>query len=378
MRVPRAFAVTAYTLIGLSASVEAITIGKAHAAGRGLPSLACAVAAAIVLHRRPVVALLLLTTGPTLGALLGWDPVADYSMAVFGAFLLTLRGTSGLLVAALVGTGNTVAAGLHAGTVVISVDPAAGVAGFAALVAASAGSAVRSQRLYRAELEHRTQAALESRESAVRQGVAEERVRIARDLHDSVGHQIAVVSMHLGAAEVHLSADPGRASGDIGAARTGVQAVLRETQQILRVLRIGDGEPPPPTPGHGEVAGLVDRLRAAGLRVDATLPGLSCPMPAPVSAAVYRIVQEALTNAQRYGTGSATLRLDVVDDAVVVIEVTNTRAGDAPGRHRTGGGHGIAGMRERAESTGGVLDVRLTDGLFRLRARLPLRGETPA
>lgn len=182
-----------------------------------------------------------------------------------------------------------------------------------------------------------------------------------------------------------------------------MQEVLRETQQILRVLRVG-AEPAPsgPTPGHTAIAGLVARCRAAGQDIAATLPaeltgqdglpgtaddlpdtadgppstatGPAPSWPQDVSAAAYRIVQEALTNAHRHGTGRTSLTVTGPDTTgLVVVEVVNRHrsAGDGRAVPRTGGGHGLVGMRERATAAGGRLDTHDDGRVFWLRAELP-------
>jgi signal transduction histidine kinase len=203
--------------------------------------------------------------------------------------------------------------------------------------------------------------------------VAEERLRIARDLHDSVGHEIAVVSMHLGVAEVQLKANPDDASAALNAARTGVQSVLRETQEILQVLRVGEEAGSlAPTPDHSRVAGLVDSYREAGLEIDAQLSGFDHDLPRHTSTAVFRIVQEALTNAERHGQGLVSIRADITGQEAK-IEVVNLVRAD--GQDTSGGGNGLVGMIERAESAGGHLAVSNDGRVFSVSARLPTGEE---
>ena len=372
-RGPRILEITTLVVIGLAVAVELFTIARAgHPAG-GYVALTLTTAGVAVGYRHRHLGLVVVAAGPLSAAALGWDPIAEWSIACFAAFVFTLRGLSGLQAGLVVGSANLAAAGLAAGTVAISTNPGASIACFTALVAAAAGSAIRGHRQYWFELEQRTREAIATREAAVNRSVAEERLRIARDLHDSVGHQIAVVSMHLGSAEVHLPAGADAARGDIVSARAGVQAVLRETQQILRVLRVGgDAESLAPTPEHGRIPALVDSYRSAGLQIEASLSDLSRRLAPNVSAAAFRIVQEALTNAQRHGTGAVSLRMNITDDGVVTIEVVNVRR---PGPAPTGTGHGLVGMRERATSAGGSLEVRADNGLFWIRADLPATAE---
>lgn len=330
------------------------------------------------IRRYPSLALGLVAAGPLLAALLGWAPISGWTIACFAALLLALRGQPGLLTGAVIAAANLASVWIVAGTVNPAVNAEASVAGFAAVATTAVGSAVRESRRYWRELEARTTEAILTREAAVDRSVAEERLRIARDLHDSVGHEIAVVNMHLGAADVHLPDGADASRADLAAAQRSVQAVLRETQQILRVLRVGAGSDAlAPTPEHGRIPDLIESYRAAGLTIEATVTGLGVPLPLAVSAAAYRITQEALTNAQRHGSGDVSVHVDVVPDGTVVIEVVNLRrSGQAPSTS-AGGGHGLVGMRERAASTGGHVHVREDPRFFWLTATLPVNGATP-
>nr|WP_243848868.1 histidine kinase [Lysinibacter cavernae] len=333
---------------------------------------------------RPLLGTLLVAAAPLAQAILGVDPIAIWSIGCFIAFLFTLRGAPGLLTGLIIGIANFGAAAFHEGTLDVSVDASASIAAFAALVGAAAGAASYGQRQYWSELEGRVEDAVATRDSAIKQGVAEERVRIARDLHDSIGHEIAVVSMHLGSAEAHLEHDPAAVPADLAAARAGVQSVLVEVQGILKILRVGDAVVDlAPTPQHGGVPQLVESFRSAGMTLETELDGLAHPLAQPVSAAAYRIVQEALTNAQKHGTGTASLRLSIAEAGTVSIEVVsmiaNASALNHPSKRRAAeapisGGHGIIGMRERAASVGGTVTTRSENNLFWLTAELPPNG----
>jgi signal transduction histidine kinase len=206
----------------------------------------------------------------------------------------------------------------------------------------------------------------------VNRSVAEERLRIARDLHDSVGHEIAVVNMYLGSAEVHLDHDRTAVESDLAAAQRSVKAVLREMQDILRVLRVGtDVASLEPTPHHGRIVALIESFRAAGLTVDATLVGLSETLASNVSVAAYRITQEALTNSQKHGSGLVSLRVTVTATETVLIEVVNVRKAGTDDGLPVGRGNGLIGMRERAASVGGSIDIRTDEGMFRVTGYLP-------
>lgn len=368
-------------VIGLIAAVAAITGDRsvvpdaevATVLDGWLPglylALAVSVGGVVLARRHPWPGLVLVAAAPLVSALMQWDPIATWNIAVFATFWLTLRSLPGLPAGLLVGAANFAAAALAQGG--FSLERATpSIAAFAALAAAGAGSAIRGHRRYWAELEARTGEAEATRDAEARRRVAQERVRIARDLHDVVGHEVALVSMHLGAAEVHLPAGADAARADLAAVRGGVRAVLAGTQRILRVLRTEpDDEPTAPAAGYEHIADLVAASRAAGLDVEATVGEPAATLGPAVSAAAYRIVQEALTNAGRHGTGSVSLAV-AADDEAVTIETVNVRAPAADGAGR--GGYGLVGMRERAASVGGWIDTASDGTLFWLWAHLPV------
>jgi signal transduction histidine kinase len=196
-------------------------------------------------------------------------------------------------------------------------------------------------------------------------------VRIARDLHDSIGHRIAVVSMHVGAAEVQLDPTPGSddARASLLSARAAIKEVLSETQEILRMLR-NDGtvQDAGPSVDFTSVPALVDSFTMAGLPVVAKYQGAT-HLPHAVSVAVYRIVQEALTNAQRHGHGPVRLVVQVAEGGVTVDVENGTRTDRVAA---ITGGRGLVGMRERAKSVGGWVEADTTAVRHHLTAWLPI------
>jgi len=209
----------------------------------------------------------------------------------------------------------------------------------------------------------------ERREREQRLTVAEERTRIARELHDSAGHAINTILVQAGAARVLRERDPERSRAAIEA----IEAIARETvediDRIVGSLREEEDAELAPLPGIDRIPDLVERQRAAGLDIAvSTDEHGSRSAPPLVGRAAYRIAQEALTNAARHGTGSAELAIERRDDA---IELTVTNPVGAEPETRPGGGRGIAGMRERATLIGGSLQAGREGARFRVRAVLP-------
>jgi signal transduction histidine kinase len=203
----------------------------------------------------------------------------------------------------------------------------------------------------------------------------QERLLIARELHDVLAHNVSLINVQAGVALHLLEEQPERARPALEAIKEASSETLREMRSVLDILR-RPGEQPPRSPTAG-VAGLdelVQRTKAAGISVDARVTGSPRGLPASVDLAVYRIVQEALTNVARHAhPGAATVRLAYSDNSVeIVIEDDGLRAVEPNGY----GGNGIAGMRERVAALGGEFSAGpRPDVGFRVRARLPLTAE---
>ncbi len=203
-----------------------------------------------------------------------------------------------------------------------------------------------------------------------RLATAEERTRIARDLHDSAGHAINVILVQAGAARLLQERDPARSREALETIEEVARETIVEIDHMVRALRDDDPDEavePPAT--LSSLSALAARHRAAGLEVEIVTSGAERPVPAEVGRAAYRIVQEALTNAAMHGSGPVRVEL-AYGDGELEITVTNPVAGDGP-EPRPSGGHGIVGMRERAGLLGGELEAGRRDGVFRVRARLP-------
>ncbi|HEX3003832.1 MAG TPA: sensor histidine kinase [Angustibacter sp.] len=208
-----------------------------------------------------------------------------------------------------------------------------------------------------------------------RLAVAEERARIARELHDVVAHGVSVIAVQADAAQAVLDVDPERAREPLGVIRTSAREVLDEMRQLLALLR-PDGESDGsvhPQPGLADVEELVASVRAAGLPVRLEVTGHVRALPVGADLSAYRIVQEALTNVLKHaGRATTTVRVEHAEDAVTV-EVRN--AAGRPQHAAAPGGHGLVGVRERVSLVGGRLATGPTpDGGYVVRASLPRQG----
>lgn len=197
--------------------------------------------------------------------------------------------------------------------------------------------------------------------------VAEERARIARELHDSAGHALNTILVQAGAARVLRERDAERSAQAVATIEDLARETIEEIDRIVGLLREDREMDRSPLPGLDQLPALVERQRAGGLDVTLTIDGRQTP-PAPVSRAVYRIAQESLTNASRHGDGAAAVALELRPDALTITVANRVKADAEP---RPGGGRGIAGMRERAKLLGGSLDAGRSGSRFELRARLP-------
>jgi signal transduction histidine kinase len=235
--------------------------------------------------------------------------------------------------------------------------------------AAAVGLAVRSQRAAVEAAEARARQAEATREDEAERRVTDERLRIARELHDVVAHNISVINVQAGVARHLLDSRPDQARAALGLVREASRTVLAEMSTVLGLLRTGEEEnPTEPAPGLDRVSALVDTIGLAGLRTTWQQHGQPYRLPELADLAAYRIVQESLTNALKHGDGTADLLIEHRTDAVVV-EVTNPVPADAPSSAT--GGHGLMGMRERVTSLGGTFAAGPEDRSFRVRVEIP-------
>lgn len=244
-----------------------------------------------------------------------------------------------------------------------------GIVGIAAL-----GVAIRSQRQYIVAIRQRALHAEESREAENRRMVSEERLRIARDLHDSVAHHISVVSLYTGLARTSLTTSDTEAESALASAQEAARSVLAELQNIVHILRdpAHDGAAPlQPAPDSDSIDDLILSFVETGLDVDFRVHGCPEPISSATGLVAYRVVQEALTNVHKHGTGQATLDITHDEQAITIVVANGVRESKHPAEMRGGNGHGLIGMRERVRMIGGSLVHTLEDGTFTLRAKLP-------
>ena len=234
-----------------------------------------------------------------------------------------------------------------------------------------AGLAVSNRRAYIASLQSRA-------EDDARRRVDEERLRIARELHDVVAHTMATINVQAGVAAHVLADRPEAAAQALQNIKLASKDGLRELRAILNVLRQADeADLTQPAPGLAQLDVLITGAARAGLATSLSVTGAARPLPAAADLAAYRIVQESLTNAIRHaGPATASVSLTYADDELR-IDVADTGRGSSAAAGE-GSGHGLIGMRERAASVGGTVEAGpAPDGGYQVAARLPLDGRVP-
>jgi signal transduction histidine kinase len=237
------------------------------------------------------------------------------------------------------------------------------------LVLTAVGEVIRVRRERAAERER-------TREEEARRMAGEERLRIARELHDVLAHNVSLINVQAGVALHLIEERPEQARTALAAIKQASGETLRELRSVLGALRSVDEDAPlSPAPGLARLDELVARTSAAGPAVRQEVDGEPRPLPRGVDLAAFRIAQEALTNVARHaGPATATVRL-TYGERELTVEVEDDGRG-APGGRSPGGGNGLPGMRERALALGGELTAGpRPGGGFRVEARLPLDGE---
>jgi signal transduction histidine kinase len=236
--------------------------------------------------------------------------------------------------------------------------------------AAAVGVAVRNQRAALEAAEARAAQAELTREEEAERRVTDERLRIARELHDIVAHHISVINVQAGVARHLLDSRPEQARLALRLVRDASKTVLSEMSAVVGLLRTEDDDAPAePAPGLARVGSLVDSVRRAGLDLTCTFTGDPYELSPISDLTAFRAVQESLTNAVKYGSGTADLVIHHAPEGVR-IEVRNPVGTGRP--VAPGGGHGLIGMRERVEAVHGRLTAGPgPEGTFTMCAHIP-------
>ncbi|WP_328325746.1 sensor histidine kinase [Streptomyces sp. NBC_00455] len=348
-------------------------------------------AAALVLRRRSPVPVLAVTGAGTMVELIAGEPPAPVAMsaviALYTVASRTDRPTTwrvGLLTMAVL----TASAMCFSRTPWYSQENL-GIFAWTGM-ASAAGDAVRSRRAFVDAIRERAERAERTRDEEARRRVAEERLRIARDLHDVVAHHIALVNVQAGVAAHVMDKRPDQAKEALAHVREASRSALNELRATVGLLRqSGDPEAPTePAPGLAVLDELVDTFRNAGLPVEVACNPERTAMPAAVDLAAYRIIQEALTNVRKHAGPGARAEVSVVRVGpaveVTVLDDGAGRYGEGRGAAAgpesagygpaaDGGGHGLTGMRERAAALRGSCSAGPRyGGGFRVQAILPV------
>ena len=339
--------------------------------GRGILPLILVGAGFALAWRWRYIGLTVMLLAPFASGVTERSSVVTWSIVAMGVFVLAVRGARSRYVAPLA------AVCAYVGEALADTQGFMSNGAFTALgvtyAAAASGSAIREHFRFLHSVEQRAEEAVRTRTAESGRRVTEERLRIARDLHDVVGHQVAVVNMQIGMAEVALPKEAERSRDALHSARAGVQAILKESQRILTVLRVGSSQGVQelePSPTLRQLGELIASYRAIGLQVESRIGDLPEDVDPGLQTTAYRVLQEALTNAHRHGAGAAVV--DVRTRAgSLTLRVANPVAA-APSSE--GSGYGLVGTRERVQSFGGRLEIDQERDEFVLTAILPLHG----
>ena len=331
-----------------------------------------------VRRRWPLAVVLLTWAGYVAAVLLGLPSLAPGIALTIALHALAFRRRRSLVFAVAAVAAGSIVVLAFATTGWATLDPRVFQIGAAVAVAATLGDSARSRHAYLLQVEERARNAEQAREAEARRRVSEERLRIARDLHDTVAHQISVINLHAGAAAGQLAHQPEQARASLAAIREAARGALFEIGGLLRFLRDGEQAETGAAPHGLEVLDdLVARMRAAGLDVDVDARGDLTRVTGTTGHVAYRVVQEGLTNAHKHGDGRQA-RLDVaVEAAVLRIGIENpVPAGPAAARSdaaAAGSGLGLVGLRERVAAVHGTVSVEDDGARHRLDVELPLR-----
>jgi signal transduction histidine kinase len=326
---------------------------------------------------------------PVLGVVLAGSVVAmaigtgkDPSVVVaFVLYLVALRYPRRTSAAALAGVLLPTAAGVVAGGWALGENQASAVASrlvtSAVVIIAGwvIGAAVRQQRAYTAGLAEQAERRAQAQVAEARRAVTEERLRIARELHDVVAHSLSLIAVQAGVGSYVAGAHPDEAPRALASIEATSRGALREMRRLVGVLREGDPTGPDLAPARGlaDLGQLITGTADAGVQMQLEVRGAPRSIPPGVDLAAYRIVQEALTNIVKHARAAAGRVVVTYDDDAVSVEITDDGHGVPAAAVAASAGHGLAGMAERASLYGGQFHAGPLLGRgFRVTARLPL------
>ena len=333
----------------------------------------------------PVLGVVLAASVTAMAIGTGKDPSV---VVAFVLYLVALRYPRRIAVAALAAALALTAAGMVAGAALIHAPDsgtASRLAASAAVIAAGwvIGAAVRQQRAYTAGLAEQAERRAHAQLAEARRAVTEERLRIARELHDVVAHSLSLIAVQAGVGNYVASTRPDEAARALGSIEATSRGALSEMRRLLDLLRDGDPAGPDLAPAHrlADLGQLITGTADAGVTVQLEVHGSQRDLEPGADLAAYRIVQEALTNVVKHAHTSACRVVVTYQPDAVSVEITDDGRGAPAGSAPAYPGHGIAGMAERAGLYGGELQAGpLPGGGFRVAARLPLDsapGELP-
>jgi signal transduction histidine kinase len=251
--------------------------------------------------------------------------------------------------------------------------------GILGLLSWGLGEFVRTRRAYTAQVEALAERLDRARALEARQAAWQERARLARELHDVIGHTVNVMVIQAGAGRRTLASDRGLAERAFQTIESTGREALEELDRLLGILRTEEDEPElPPQPGLEQLRALAGRVEDAGLPVELTIEGDQVPLPRSLDQSAYRIIQEALTNALRHAGGTiAHVAVRYRTDRLELEVVNDGRENRRP-HHHAGGGRGLIGIRERVALFGGELEAGpRAEGGFVVRCRFPLTANRP-
>lgn len=304
--------------------------------------------------------------------------LALYSLAAYGDHRLAVWGASMWTISVTLNLVTTIST---TGLGVAFADPYDVFNDYVLLTAALvSGQATRQRRVRAAELEDRAARLEREREEKARQAATQERLRIARELHDVVAHSLSVIGVQAGAARLVLGSEPARAGEAVAAIEATANRAMAEMRLALGILRDTEGAAGvslAPLPRLSQLPSLIEQMRAAGLPVDLSVQGTPRRLATSIDLSLYRIVQEGLTNSLKHAGAT---RAEVVvryGDHDIELEVSDDGRGSSPSAQRSEGA-GTIGMRERVALFGGSLRVGpRPQGGYSVRVCLPTAGENP-